>query len=148
MRRRKSSLSITLVLIGTSALSSCGNETDQNTRVMRRDVYTSLEDCRADWERADDCEVNKSALNQSGINSLNQSGLHGSGMGAFLGPRYYWSDPSGRYDTNMLRPGSRASGVTMLGEPSANRTMQSNRAGLSRGGFGSSSSAHSSTSAS
>jgi uncharacterized protein YgiB involved in biofilm formation len=140
MRRRKSSLSITLVLIGTSALSSCGNDPEQNTRVMRRDIYNSLEDCRADWERADDCEVNKSALNQSGT--------QGSGIGPFLGPRYYWSDPSGRYDTNMLRPGSRATGVTNLGGPSANRLLPGRHSSISRGGFGSSSSVHSGASAS
>lgn len=86
MRRRKSSLSITLVLIGTSALSGCGDDSTPNTRVMRRDVYASLEDCRADWERADHCEAN----------SLSQSGTRSGSTGSFLGPRYYWSDPYGR----------------------------------------------------
>jgi uncharacterized protein YgiB involved in biofilm formation len=140
MRRRKSSLSITLVLIGTSALGSCGNDSGENTRVMRRDVYASLEDCRADWERPDDCEANKS--------TLNQGNAQGTGFAPFLGPRYYWSDPSGRYDTNMLRPGSRATGVTNLGGPSAPGLGPSRHTSVSRGGFGSSSSAHSGASAS
>ncbi len=132
MRPRKSSLSITLVLIGSAALSGCGEE--QNTRVMRRDVYSSLEDCRADWGRTDDCELRSNATSTTGSTT-------GSG-GPYYGPRYYWQDSAGRYDTTSPRPGSRASGVASVGGTS------SSSSAVSRGGFGSSSSMHGGSSAS
>lgn len=139
MRSRKSSLSITLVLIGTAALSGCGNDRDQNTRVMRRDVYSSLEDCRADWGRADDCET------ASNFSSRSSS----TGGGSYYGPRYYWADSSGRYDNSTPRPGSRATSVATIGGTSASRHASGlhssgsrSSSSVSRGGFGSSSSAH------
>jgi uncharacterized protein YgiB involved in biofilm formation len=47
---RKSSSRVTLVLIGLTALTGCG-EDDQ-----RRDVYASREDCLADWSnKPEDC---------------------------------------------------------------------------------------------
>ncbi len=143
MRRRKSSLSITLVLIGTAALSGCGNDRDQNTRVMRRDVYSSLEDCRADWGRADDCET---ASNVSPRSSA-------TGVGSHYGPRYYWADSSGRYDNSTPRPGSRATSVATIGGTSSSGHASGlhgsgsrSSSSVSRGGFGSSSSAHGSSS--
>ena len=141
MRRRKSSLSITLVLIGTAALSGCGNDRDQNTRVMRRDVYSSLEDCRADWGRADDCET---ASNLSSRSSSNAGGTT-----SHYGPRYYWADSSGRYDNPTPRPGSRATSVATVGGTSSgshssglHSSGSSSSSSVSRGGFGSSSAAH------
>ncbi len=131
MRRRKSSLSITLVLIGASALSSCGD--NQNTRVMRRDVYSSLEDCRADWEKADDCEMRSNATS-TGTGTTGRTSH-------YFGPRYYWADSAGRYDTAAPRPGSRATGVTTLGSPSSSG-LRSSGSSVSRGGFGSSSATH------
>jgi uncharacterized protein YgiB involved in biofilm formation len=47
---RKSSLRISLVLLGAAAIAGCG-EDDQ-----RRDIYKSREDCLADWaNRPEDC---------------------------------------------------------------------------------------------
>ena len=49
-RHRKSSLQVSLVLIGVAAIAGCGRD-DQ-----RRDVYASREDCLADWaKRPEDC---------------------------------------------------------------------------------------------
>ena len=50
-RRRKSSLRVSLVLIGVAALAGCGEEDGE-----RRDVYASREDCLADWgKKPEDC---------------------------------------------------------------------------------------------
>src|SRR5687767_4244869 len=43
MTRRRSSTSITLILIGSAALGGCGEEVGQ------RDVYRSEADCQQDW---------------------------------------------------------------------------------------------------
>lgn len=136
MRPRKSSLSITLVLVGATALAGCSREPE---RVMRRDIYTSLEDCRADWSRADDCELR---------NNVAGTGGTGSSTG-YYGPRYYWSS-GGYYDTQP-RPGSRARGVEHVGgsgiaSSSRGRSSSSSSSSVSRGGFGSSGSAHGSSS--
>lgn len=48
---RKSSLKVSLVLIGTVALSGCGEERQQ------RDIYASLADCQKDWGRPGACEA-------------------------------------------------------------------------------------------
>lgn len=50
LRARKSSLRVSLVLIGAVALSACSDRTEQ------RDLYTSLEDCAKDWGRPAQCE--------------------------------------------------------------------------------------------
>ena len=50
IRARKSSLRVSLVLIGVATLAGCGEEGE------RRDVYASREDCLADWGRKpEDC---------------------------------------------------------------------------------------------
>ena len=46
--RRKSSLHVTLVLIGLVALSGCSDE--------KRHVYRSKQDCMEDWGSDKDCE--------------------------------------------------------------------------------------------
>jgi uncharacterized protein YgiB involved in biofilm formation len=47
---RKSSSRVTLVLIGITALTGCGEDD------KRRDVYASREDCLADWgNKPEDC---------------------------------------------------------------------------------------------
>ena len=123
MKQRRSSSSVTLVLVGASALSACGQSTD----TMRRDMYKSKADCVQDWG-ADPakCEPAK-----SGTSSTRTGSSH------YYGPAYshgsYGSDSRSTHadgTTSEARPGSRAVGT----------------AHVSRGGFGSSSSSHSSSS--
>ena len=45
MRSRKSTATLTLVLIGAAALSACGEKPDTATR----DVYKTQADCKRDW---------------------------------------------------------------------------------------------------
>jgi len=100
--RRRSSLQISLFLIGTAALSGCGPDTRPP---MRRDVYASLEDCKADWEREKNCEPAPAPAGSSG------SAVH-----YYYGPRYLWDRPAppaadaspGRTGTDPSRSGSRA----------------------------------------
>ena len=118
-RRRRSSLRVTLVLIGTAGLAAglaaCGPDPDPE---IRRNVYASLEDCRADWDRAELCEPAK-APTRSGSSST------GSGLSSshYYGPLYYSGATSG---LDRPRASSRSIGSTTI----------------SRGGFGSSSAGH------
>jgi uncharacterized protein YgiB involved in biofilm formation len=109
MRKRKSTLSITLVLVG-AALAGCDDAPDAGAQFARRDVYASLEDCQKDWGRPEQCDpVPGSASGGGGIR--------------YYGPWY--GDASAR---SGPRPGSRAVDSVHV----------------SRGGFGASSSFHSS----
>ena len=126
MKRRRSSSSITLVLVGASALTACG-QSPQSTETMRRDMYASKADCVQDWG-ADPakCEPAKSS------STTRTGGSH------YWGPAYtrgsYGSSSSTHAEgtTSEARPGSRAIGTTHV----------------SRSGFGSTSSSHSSPSSS
>jgi uncharacterized protein YgiB involved in biofilm formation len=56
---RKSSVRVTLALIGVAALGGCGQE-------QRRDVYKSREDCLADWSnKPEDCKPATEATHAS-----------------------------------------------------------------------------------
>ena len=113
---RKSSVRVTLVLIGAAALAGCGRDEE-----MRRDVYASREDCLADWgNKPEDCTP--------------ASDRRHAGSGFFYGPLYYGSALAGRSGaawTQNARPGSRSIGTSSAGAPSRS-------GGISRGGFGSS----------
>jgi uncharacterized protein YgiB involved in biofilm formation len=118
-RLRKRSLHLTLVFISAAAIAGCGRlENDANTS---RDVYANLEECRADWGNPEDCEEIDEKRSATGSR-------------AFYGPRY--SSRTGSYGgyTTTTRPGSRSKGTVTSGSSA------------SRGGFGSSSSRHSSSS--
>lgn len=136
MGSRKSSLSITLVLIGTAALGGCGREPD---RTLRRDVYASLEDCRADWGRAEDCELGSNLAGSGSSTSTNT-------RTGYYGPRYYWS--GGDAFDSRPRPGSRAQNVETLARsgvassPRSGSSSSHSSSSVSRGGFGSSASSH------
>jgi uncharacterized protein YgiB involved in biofilm formation len=118
MKQRRSSPSVTLVLIGASALTGCG---EQTADTQRRDMYASLTDCVQDWG-ADPAKCEPVRRTSSG----------GSSYTHYYGPSY----SHGSYGstntvheagtTSQARPGSRAIGT----------------AHVSRGGFGSSASAH------
>jgi uncharacterized protein YgiB involved in biofilm formation len=119
MRLRKRSLHLTLVFISAAALAGCGRL--ENEAGSSRDVYANLEECRADWGNPEDCEEIDEKRSATGSR-------------AFYGPRY--SSRTGSYGgyTTSTRPGSRAKGTV------------SDASSAKRGGFGSSSSRHSSSS--
>ena len=117
----------TLVLIGASALTACGQSSPPGADTLRRDVYASKADCMADWG-ADPakCEPRKTG---SGSSSYTH----------YYGPGYYHGQYGSTSNTNHAagsstepRPGSRATGT----------------AHVSRSGFGSSAMAHGSGSSS
>jgi uncharacterized protein YgiB involved in biofilm formation len=118
-RTRKRSLQLSLVFISAAAMTGCGRlENDGGTS---RDVYANLEECRADWGNPEDCEEIDEKRSATGARS-------------FYGPRY--TSRTGSYGgyTTTTRPGSRSKGTVSSGSSA------------SRGGFGSSSSRHSSSS--
>jgi hypothetical protein len=118
MTQRRSSSSVTLVLIGASALAGCGQ---QSTDTLRRDVYASQADCVQDWG----AELGK-------CEPVRRTSSSGSSYTHYYGPSYshgsYGSTSTAHTagTTTQARPGSRAVGT----------------AHVSRGGFGSSASAH------
>ena len=109
MRPRRTTHSLTLVLIGTAALSGCGEEGS------RRDIYRTQAQCLQDWGN------DLSRCEQA------RSGPH---TGYFYGPHYRGGGRQQAGATTMPRTGSQAVGT----------------AHVPRGGFGSSASAHSSSS--
>ncbi len=119
MNPRRSSTSVTLVLIGTSTLAGCGQQAPDT---LRRDVYASQADCMQDWG-ADPAKC-----------EARQTSRSGSSYTHYYGPGYthgsYGSTHSAHPEGTQTdaRPGSRAIGT----------------AHVSRGGFGSSASSHSS----
>ena len=127
MKGRRSTSTLTLVLIGAAALHGCGGS--DNNEQASRDVYKSRADCQRDW--GDDpkkCEPQS-------------SGRH---AGYFYGPMYGYgrsvsSSPSGDSTALAPRQGSNAVSSTTVSRSSGS---------VARGGFGSSASAHSSSSSS
>jgi uncharacterized protein YgiB involved in biofilm formation len=122
MKGRRSTATLTLVLIGAAALHGCGGSEEEQTAT--RDVYKSRADCQRDWgEDAAKCEPQT-------------SGPH---AGMFYGPLMYglgaMSGRSGFNNTMSARPGTNAVASTHV-PGSAGDTR--------RGGFGSSARSHSS----
>ena len=112
MRSRKSTATLTLVLIGAAALHGCGSKTDETAK---RDVYKTQTDCKRDWgDDSSKCE-------------RVSSGPH---AGYFYGPMYGF----GRNTTTSTG--------SSLSPRSGSHAMSSTS--VSRGGFGSSASSHSS----
>ena len=125
MPSRRSTATLTLVLIGAAALHGCGTDEEETAT---RDVYKSRADCQRDWgDDATKCEQQAS----------------GSHSGMFYGPLMYgmgrMSGGSGFGSTMAPRQGSNAIGSTHVPGSSG---------GTSRGGFGSSARSHSSGSSS
>ena len=119
MRPKRSTATLTLVLIGAAMLQGCGGEQEETAS---RDVYSNRADCQRDW--GDDgakCEQVS-------------SGPH---AGMFYGPLMYGlgSAMGGRGAGLAPRPGSNAVGRAAIPAPAS-------RGAVSRGGFGSSSSMH------
>ena len=109
---RKSSGTVTLVLIGVAAMAGCSDN--------RRDVYASREDCLADWgNKPEDCTPSAEQKH--------------AGRGFWTGPMYAaggylagrsWGNSQGSFSA------SRAAG--------SGRSIGSTGGSSSRGGFGSS----------
>ena len=123
-RTRRAPRTITLVLIGSAALSGCGDET------VRRDVYRSSLDCQADWGDATQCAPVR-------------SGPH---AGYFYGPSYRDDRRNNAGTTSLPRQGSSAVSTAHLARNDTRFTSATGSSGSStqRGGFGSSASSHSS----
>src|SRR5260221_5227468 len=79
MRVRKSSLRVSVVLVGTAALTAC----DGGPRYTNRDIYASAEECQKDLDRPTSCEPG-----------------HGSVSG---GPSRVWYGPSYHSYSNKAR---------------------------------------------
>jgi uncharacterized protein YgiB involved in biofilm formation len=129
MRTRRAPASITLVLIGSAALSGCGDET------ARRDIYRSSLDCRQDWGDVSEC-------------APVHSGPH---TGYYYGPSYRDERRNSAGVTTGPRQGSSAIGTAHLARNDtrhtsspASSTHGAGSANTSRGGFGSTASSHSS----
>lgn len=133
---RRSSRSITLVLIGAAALQGCSPATE--TQPVSRDDYQSLEDCAADWGRPEHCERQQVSTN-AGSSTY------------WRGPTYFANDRWGaqRQARDQAArtgapsqladgPSNRSIGTTTATRPSSSPT--------ARGGFGSSSRSFSSPS--
>ena len=122
-RTRKRSSRITLVLIGAAALAACGDNTPEH-----RDVYASKQDCVQDWGDEKKCEAAPASAGSS-------TGRSHTGGGYFWGPLY--SGSGMRTGSSTTSPsssiGSARTGSRAIGSSS-----------ISRGGFGSSASSHSS----
>ena len=104
-RERKSSLRVSLVLIGVAAVSACGEDDH------RRDVYASREDCLADWaNRPQDCTPATEPRHASS---------------------HYWYGP-------VYADRSSSAGADWMSNARGARSIASSKAGVARGGFGSS----------
>jgi uncharacterized protein YgiB involved in biofilm formation len=97
MRSRKSTATLTLVLIGAAALHGCGDDSPQSAK---RDVYRNQADCARDWgDDASKCE-------------RQSSGRH---SGYFYGPSYgYGNTATGIGADSTARSGSRAMSSTTV----------------------------------
>ncbi|MBF0464541.1 MAG: hypothetical protein HQK88_00145 [Nitrospirae bacterium] len=126
----KRSKLISLVLITTATLVSCGDET--GWKDTNREIYKTKEDCARDWDSADNCEQRLAG-------------------GGYYGPSYFfyhgnsWYIPHG---TDKPSPMSKSMvfSQSSLGVRSTHSTSTFSSSHIVRGGFGSSSSHHSSVS--
>lgn len=143
MTPRRSTTSISLVLIGSAALHGCGEE------VGKRDIYRSQAECAQDWgSDPTRCERQRS----------------GSHTGYYYGP-YYSSSEARRQavgTTALPRQGSSAVGSTSVVKSTATSSSSSvsssssarsssspsSSSSVSRSGFGASSTTHASSSSS
>jgi len=125
-RTRRAPASITLVLIGSAALTGCGDET------ARRDIYRSSVDCRQDWGDTSECTPVR-------------SGPH---TGYYYGPSYRDDRRNDAGTTTGPRPGSSAIGTAHLArnDTSFGSTRgSSSSSSTQRSGFGASASSHGSS---
>ena len=116
-RQRRSSARVTLVLLGAAALTACGQEDE----TLRRDLYSSKEDCVRDWGDELKCQ-NRPATGYA-------PGFH---SGYWYGPAYR----SGQFGSS---PQNEASGSVSQARPGSHAVGTGH---VSHGGFGASGAAH------
>ncbi|QWR77134.1 hypothetical protein [Candidatus Magnetomonas plexicatena] len=127
----KRSKLISLVLITSATLvSSCGD--DIGTLDTRREVYKTKEDCARDWDGNDNCQLRPTG-------------------GGYLGPSYFFYGGNSYYiphSTDKPRPMSNSMvfSQSSLGVRPTHSTSTVKSSSVVRGGFGASSSHHSSVS--
>ena len=137
VRVRKRSAAITLVLAGSATLGGCGSPVEQ------RDAYASMQSCVKDWGDTSLCEPVKDGRYSSSY---------------MYGPPYYASSGWNLFGRNRIVSSPNAMDAARLPAGSVATSSLSARAtrmgvsgggssGISRGGFGSSSS-HASSSGS
>ena len=126
-RTRKRSSRITLVLMGAAALAACSESPPEH-----RDVYASKQDCVQDWGEEKKCEAAPASAGSS-------TGRSHTGGGYFWGPIYSGSS----YRTGSSSTSSSIGSAGIAGSArSGSHAIGSSS--ISRGGFGSSASSHSS----
>lgn len=116
-RPRRSSARVTLVLLGAAALAACSQEDE----TLRRDLYSSREDCIKDWGDQFKCEEQPAAGYAPGFRPS------------------YWYGPAYRYGQYGSTSRSAAPGTVTEARPGSHSIGTSH---VSRGGFGASGAAH------
>ena len=135
VRVRKRSAAISLVLAGSATLAGCGSPVEQ------RDAYANVRDCMKDWTDAALCEPVKDGRYASSYH---------------YGPPYFASSGWSFFGRDRITPSPNAMDAARLTSGSVASSSLSARAtsmgisgggssGISRGGFGSSSHASSSS---
>jgi len=128
-RIRKRSAAVTLVLAGSATLSGCGSPVEQ------RDAYSDLQNCVKDWSDASLCEPVKDGRYSTSY---------------LYGPPYYAASGWSLFGRDRITSSPNAMDATRLPTGSVASSALSARAtrmgvsgggssGISRGGFGSSS---------
>lgn len=135
VRVRKRSAAITLVLAGSTTLGGCGSPVEQ------RDAYSNRQDCIKDWTDASLCEPVKDGRYSSSY--LYGPPYYSSSGWSFFGRDRIAASPNAM-DATRLQAGSVAASplaarATRLGVSGGGAS------GVSRGGFGSSGHASSSS---
>jgi hypothetical protein len=101
-RPRKSSASVTLVLIGATAVAGCGPNADDDA--ARRKQYATKEACVADWGDLDECA-------QQSVQQADGTRRH---YYSYSGSGYHWGfghgGSSGTVGRSIARGGFGASG--------------------------------------
>jgi hypothetical protein len=134
-RVRKRSAAITLVLAGSTTLGGCGSPVEQ------RDAYANRQDCVKDWSDVSLCEPVKDGKYSTSY---------------LYGPPYYSSSGWSFFGRNRITPSANAMDATRLASGSVAASPMAARAtrmgvtgggaaGVSRGGFGSTGHASSSS---
>lgn len=135
-RARKRSAAVTLVLAGSAVLGGCGKPVEQ------RDAYANLQSCIKDWGDSSLCEPVKDGRYSSSY--LYGPPYYASSGWSFFGRDRIISSPNAM-EATRLQSGS------VAGSPMAARAARmgisgGGSSGISRGGFGSSAHASSSSS--
>ncbi len=138
MRRqgRKRSAAITLVLAGSAVLGGCGKPTEQ------RDAYTNLQSCVKDWGDSSLCEPVKDGRYSTSY--MYGPPYYASSGWSFFGRNRTTSSPNGMEATRL--PSGSVASSHLSARATSMGVSGGGSASISRGGFGSSAHASSSSS--